>query len=94
METTAVMPFLTSAPVKLASLSFKIFEFSCIIVDDIGKYGFKAGQVSAALGVVYVVTEAQDHFLMELIDILEGYFYGTRPSAFSGKVKNVRDSLL
>ena len=48
--------------------------------------------MSAALGVVYIITKAQ-YILMELIDILEGYFYGN-VLAFSGKVKNVRDSLL
>ena len=55
---------------KVNILFLKDVQFSCIVVDDICKHGFKAGNMCTAFSIVNIITKTKNIF-MELINILE-----------------------
>ena len=65
-------------------------QFSGIIVDDRGKYGFESRQMGAALRIVNIIAEPQ-HIFMEFIDVLKGSLH-CNPFIFPFKIHHVMDS--
>ena len=57
IDTIAVIPFRTSAPVKLASLSFKHTNFTGILVHDRRKCRLEPGQMSSPFRIINIVAE-------------------------------------
>ena len=77
---------------EISILVLKNVKLSRILIDNICKHGLKAGKVCTTLGIVDIVTETK-YLFMELIDILEGYFY-LNAFAFTAKRNNVMNSFL
>ena len=59
---------------KIAVLVFQDTKFSGVIIHDRRKHRFKSGQMGSPLGIVDVITEAQD-ILTEITGVLESHLH-------------------
>ncbi len=84
------VPYISSR--KIGILFLQYAKLSGISIDHIGEHGLKAGQMSAAFGIINIIAEAK-HILMKFIDILKCRFHGDT-LALSAEINHVMDGFL
>ena len=73
-------------------LFLQYIELSGIIINRIGEHGLKAGQMSAAFRIVYIIAKTK-YIFVKLIHILKGHLDGYALT-FSAEINDVVNTLL